>query len=162
MLRVTLHRMTWRAMSAGPTHFEPSCVEMRVKWHRMMWREISPRPYQSVVFGTKKGVECWPNTVDHAADTRGPGRMPGASLYTREVLPPSRGAGRKPGASLYTRERHSLSRGAGRKPGASVYTQKRLSLSHATDLIIAGVMGFKVGLGRFRLRLCSRRVMRLV
>ena len=146
--------MTWRAMSAGPTRFEPSCVEMRVKWHRMTWRSISARPYHSVVFGTKQGVDYRLNTVDHAADTRGPGRKPGASLYTRDRLPHSRGAGRKPGASLYTRdrlphsrglgrkpgaflytrERLSLSWGPGRKPGASVYKHKRLSLSHTTDL----------------------------
>ena len=44
-------------------------------------------------------------------------------------LAAERGPGRKPGASLYTRKRLSLSQGPGQKPGASSYTRKRLSLS---------------------------------
>ena len=44
----------------------------------------------------------------------------------------ARGPGRMPGASLYTRMRLSLSRGPGRKPGASLYMWKHLSLSLMT------------------------------
>ena len=109
----------------------------------MTWRAISARPYISVVFGNEQSMDYRLNTVDHVADTRGPGRKPVASLYTREGL--------------------SSSRGPGRTPGASVYTQKRLSLSHATDLIIAaGVKESKAGLCRYPLRRCALRIIRHV
>ena len=45
-------------------------------------------------------------------------------IHTEASL--SRGPGRKPRASFYTRKRLSLSRGIGRKPGASSHTRKRL------------------------------------
>jgi hypothetical protein len=43
----------------------------------------------------------------------------------------TRGPGRTPGASVYTRKRLSVSRGPGRKPCASAYTRKRLYLTGA-------------------------------
>jgi hypothetical protein len=55
-----------------------------------------------------------PYTCGSASLSRGPGRNPGASLYT---------------ACLYTWQRLSLSRGPGRNPGASLYTRNRLSLT---------------------------------
>ena len=86
------------------------------------------------------------------ATSRGLGRVPGTSLYTRKRLslslsltgatanagaslhtrkrPYLTGPRRKPGASVYTRKPLSLSQGPGRMPSASLYTPKRISASH--------------------------------
>jgi len=96
-----------------------------------------------VVFGNEQSMDYRLNTVDHVADTRGPGRKPVASLYTREGL--------------------SSSRVPGRTPGASVYTQKCLSLSHATDRIIAAsAKESEAGLYRYPWRRCALRIIRRV
>jgi len=103
--------------------------------------------------------------------SRGAGRKPGASSYTRKrppisrvrrnyggqgesLVPPhargsvclSREPGRKPGVSSYTRKHYPLT-GGRRKPGASAYARRHLPLSRVCLHVCVNPAMFKPSVG---------------